>query len=196
MSQRTILAVGLAMLLFAAGASAQTSNVPTITLNAAVQESITVNLSGNLLTWSNLDPTAALALNPPDGGTTIDATTRWTLRPGRTQLRLYAFFASPVALASTTGGAGSMDIPASAFEVSSTSAFNGNVLMPVTQAVAGVPVPGASLILSEEAITGTNRNGVWNDTLSFNINLSSAAMQQLPADDYAGTLNIMAEATP
>ena len=89
-----------------------------------------------------------------------------------------------------------MDIPASAFEVSSTSAFNGNVLLPVTQAVAGVPVPGASLILNEETITGTNRNGVWNDTLSFNINLSSAAMQQLPADDYVGTLNVMAQATP
>jgi hypothetical protein len=196
MNQRKISAISLFVFALAVIGSAQTSNVPTITLNATVQESLTVTLSGNLLTWSNLDPTAALALNPPDGGTTILATTTWTLRPGRTQLRLYAFFASPVALASVTGGPGAVDIPASAFEVSSTSVFNSNVLTPVTQAVAGVPVPGASLILNEEMITGTNRNGTWSDTLSFNINMSSAAMQQLPADDYVGTLSIMAEATP
>src|SRR4051812_24178135 len=85
MHQRNILAVALVLLLVA-GASAQTSNIPTITLNASVQESLTVTLSGNLVTWSNLDPTAALALNPPDGATTITTTTEWTLRPGRTQL--------------------------------------------------------------------------------------------------------------
>jgi hypothetical protein len=170
---------------------AQNSNTATITLNAAVAESITVGLSGNTQTWASLTPGSAT--NAGSGPITV--TTNWVLLPGRTQLRLYAFFGSTVALASVSGGAGSVDIPTSAFQINSASL---GALTTVNQdnTAASIGVAGSSLILRTTAITGVNKNGSSSDALSFNIDLSSLAMQQLPADTYQGTLNIMAQATP
>jgi hypothetical protein len=170
---------------------AQNSNVAQITLNAAVAESITVGLSGNTQTWASLTPGAAA--NAGSGAITV--TTNWVLRPGRTQVRLYAFFASTVALASQTGGAGSVDIPTSAFQINSANLGAATTVNQDNSGV-GIGVAGSSLILRTTAITGLNRNGSSNDALTFNIDLSSAAMQQLPADTYQGTLNIQAQATP
>jgi hypothetical protein len=183
--------LGAVMMAASLSSYAQNSNTATITLNAAVAESITVGLSGNTQTWASLTPGAAT--NAGSGPITV--TTNWVLLPGRTQLRLYAFFASTLALASQTGGPGSVDIPSSAFQINSA---NLGAFTTVNQdnTASSIGVAGSSLILRTTAITGANKNGSSSDALSFNIDLSSLAMQQLPADTYQGTLNIMAQATP
>jgi hypothetical protein len=177
--------------------NAQTnSNVANVTLNAAVTESLTVALAGG--TTQNW--TGANALTPGNAvnasaSAAVTATTTWVLQPGRTSVRLFAFFPSTTALtAATPVGSGGVNIPTSAFEVR----VGAGAFTPVTQdnSASGVGVAGSSLVLQTTAITGANKNGNTNASLTFNINLSSAPMQLLPADTYTGTLSIMAQATP
>jgi hypothetical protein len=175
--------------------NAQTnSNVANVTLNAAVTESLTVALAGG--TTQNW--TGANALTPGNAvnasaSAAVTATTTWVLQPGRTSVRLFAFFPSTTALtAATPPASGGVNIPTSAFEIQ----VGAGAFTPVTQNNAGFGVAGSSLLLQTTAITGANKNGNTNASLTFNINLSSVPMQQLPADTYTGTLSIQAQATP
>jgi hypothetical protein len=66
---------------------------------------------------------------------------------------------------------------------------------PVSVTTTWILKPGRTAV-GLYAITGVNKNSSRIDTLTFNLNLSSAAMQQLPADDYVGTMTLQAQATP
>ena len=183
------------------GNAATNSNTATVTLNAAVSESLTISLGGaTTQTWTGASAlTPGNATNAPSTGATTVNTT-WVLQPGRTAVKLYAFFASSAtALASATPAAsGGVDIPTSAFEITATGTGATAGTNPVTQTTAGVGGANASLLLQSTNITGANKVNTTGlaASLTFNINLSSAAMQQLPADTYSGTLSIMAQATP
>lgn len=177
-----ISAVILAMTVMASLASAQiNSGAQPIALNATLAESLTVSLSANAVNFT-LSPGAA---NNP-GSTNITATTAWVLKPGRTAVGVYAYFASSAA--ALTDGAGD-NIPSSAFFISD----NGGALTALTNTVA-FGGANAGLQLSNVAITGANKNSSRTDVMAFNINLTT--LPQLPANAYTGTLNIQAQATP
>src|SRR5260370_33644701 len=98
----------LAMTFAASMASAQlNSGAQTIALNANLTESLTLNLSANAV---NFTLSAGSAANP--GSTNITATTAWTLKPRRTAVGAYAYFATTAAALTTGVGA---TIPSSAF---------------------------------------------------------------------------------
>jgi hypothetical protein len=165
-----------------ASAQALNSGAQTIALNAVLNESLTLNLSANAV---NFALTAGSAANA--GSTNITATTSWTLKPGRTAVGVYAYFAS--AAAALTDGTN--NIPSSAFFISD----NGGAS---TALINTVPFGGAlaGYQMANVAITGANRSASHADVMAFNINLTGGTLPQLPASTYAGTLNIQAQATP
>lgn len=165
-------------------AQALNSGPQNIAVTATLAESLSLNLSGNAVSF-NL--TAGSANNP--GSTGITATTTWTLKPSRTAVKVYAYFAA--AATALTDGSGN-NIPSSAFFISDNAG-------PSAALVNTVPFGGAlaGLQLSNTAITAANRSSSHNDAMTFNINLT--ALPQLPANPspgYQGTLSIQAQATP
>jgi len=176
--------LSLLLLGMAVAASAQNSNVANVSMSASLSESLTVSLSGASV---NFTLTQGSASNP--GNTTISATTDWVLKPGRTGLKLYAYFDSSSMALAHQDAANTSDIPSSAVEVG----VNGGALTPVSSTVV-FGAANAGMQLFNQSITGANKTGSRTDTLAFNINLGSLAT--LPADTYNGTLHIQAQATP
>ncbi len=174
-----VLYTALLLLLSAVIANAQVLNsgVQTITLNANLTESISVNLSSNSVSFTL---TAGSATN--NGSTGVTATTNWISKPGR-NLSVYAYFASSTSALSD--GAGN-NIPSSDFLISD----NGGAFAALTNSVA-FGGAAAGLQLYTVKITGTTKNGNHVDNMLFNIDLST--LPQLPAGTYAGTLNIQAQ---
>ena len=176
-------ALGLALATTMVSAQALNSGAQTITLNATLAESLTLSLSGNSVSFPL---TAGSAANP--GSTNITATTTWVLKPGRTAVGVYAYFAN--AGAALTDGAGD-NIPSSAFLI----ADNAGPSTALTSTVAFGAANGG-LQLANVAITGANKSATRTDVMAFNINLTGGTLPQLPANAYSGTLNIQAQATP
>jgi len=176
-------ALGLALATTMASAQALNSGAQAITLNATLAESLTLSLSANAVNFTLAAGSAANA-----GSTNITATTTWVLKPGRTAVGVYAYFAS--AAAALTDGGGN-NIPSSAFFIADNAG-------PSTALVNTVPFGGAlaGLQLANVAITGANKNSNRTDLMAFNINLTGGTLPQLPANTYTGTLNIQAQATP
>jgi len=157
------------------------SGAQPIALNATLGESLTLSLSANAV---NFTLTSGSANNA--GSTNITATTTWVLKPSRTAVGVYAYFAA--AATALTDGSGD-NIPSSAFTI----ADNAGAPAPLVNTV---PFGGAlaGLQLANVAITNANRAGNRTDNMAYNINLT--ALGQLPAGTYTGTLNIQAQATP
>ena len=173
--------MALAVLVLAAGAHAQVVNsgASTISLNAVLNDSITVSLSSHAV---NFTLTQGSGSNP--GSTSITATTTWLLRPNVGSLKLYASFASSTS--ALTDGAGN-NIPSADFQISD----NGGAFNALTNTV---PFGGANagLQLSSTPILGNNKSGSRTDNMNFNINL--VPLPNLPAGTYTGTLTIQAQA--
>lgn len=178
-----VIALGMAFATTMATAQAINSGAQTIALNATLAESLTLSLSANAVNFTLAAGSAANA-----GSTNITATTSWVLKPGRTAVGVYAYFAS--AASALTDGAGD-NIPSSAFFI----ADNAGASTALTNTVA-FGGANAGLQLANVAITGANKNSSRTDVMAFNINLSGGTLPQLPAATYTGTLNIQAQATP
>jgi hypothetical protein len=165
-------------------ASAQVINsgAQTIALNATLNESLTLSLSASAV---NFNLTAGSATNA--GSTNITATTSWVLKPSRTAVKVYAYFANSAAALTD----GTNNIPSSAFFI----ADNAGPSNALTNTVAFGAANGG-LQLANVAITGANRTGNRTDAMAFNINLTGGTLPQLPASTYTGTLSIQAQATP
>lgn len=165
----------------ATGSAAQVLNsaAKPISLQAVLNDSVTVQLSGNAV---NFNLTAGSANNP--GSTSITATTIWTLKPSIGAVTTYAFFSS--SSAALSDGAGD-NIPSADFQISD----NGGAYRALTT---NTPFGGANagLRLSSTAVLGNNRTSSHTDVMTFNINLS--ALPNLPANTYTGTLTIQAQA--
>lgn len=175
--------VVVAMTFAASIASAQlNSAAQPIQLNANLAESLSVALSNSTVNFNLVAGSAANA-----GSTNVTATTSWVLAPGRTAVKVYAYFANSAA--ALTDGAAGDNIPSADFTIS----VGGGAATALTNSVA-FGGPNAGLQLSNTAITTLNRNSNHADVMAFNINLSS--LPQLPANTYTGTLNIQAQATP
>lgn len=173
-----MLACLLAMAHVTMHAQSLSSGAQTISLAATLDESISINLSANSVSF-NLS--SGSASNPGNQGVT--ATTSWISKPGR-NVTTYIYFTS--ATTALTDGAGN-NIPSSSFEVSD----NGGGLLPLTNTVV-FGGAGAGRQLTSTKITGQNKTGSHTDSMLFNINLS--ALPQLPAGTYAGTVTLRAEA--
>ena len=187
---RTAVAV-LAITFGASMASAQlNSGAQTIALNATLAESLTLSLSANTVNF-----TLTAGSNTNAGTTGVTATTKWVLKPGRTAVGVYAYFASSTA--ALTGTASGVNIPSSAFSIADTGAGSGGAGN--SGALTNTVVFGAGnagLQLANVGITGANKNASRTDAMTFNIDLSTGTLPQIPADTYTGTLNIQAQATP
>lgn len=177
------IALGLALATTIASAQAINSGAQTIALNATLAESLTLSLSANSVNFTLAAGSAANA-----GSTNITATTAWVLKPGRTAVGVYAYFAN--AAAALTDGAGN-NIPSSAFFI----ADNAGPSTALTSTVAFGAANGGTQ-LANVAITGANKTSSRTDVMAFNINLTGGTLPQLPAATYTGTLNIQAQATP
>jgi hypothetical protein len=165
-------------------ASAQlSSGAQGVTVTASLPESLTLSLSA---TTVNFPLTAGNAANA--GSANVTASTKWVLKPGRSAVSVYAYFAS--AAAALTDGAGN-NIPSSAFSISDNSAT-------AAPLVNTVPFGGglAGLQLEDVAITGSNRNSSVTDNMAFSIDLTGGSLPQLPAGNYSGVLYVQAQATP
>jgi hypothetical protein len=190
-----IIAAGLfvATIPQAAKAQAITSTVGTVVLNATLPESLSVNVAtGGTVSFTLAANTAANA-----GSTTSTVLTSWVLKPGRTQVTVWAWV--PNGVAALSDGAGD-NIPASAVSAAATgSGSAGGALNTVTSGGAGVPAfvtPAAAtgVQIGSVAITGLNKASNTTTTLTWNIN--TTGIPQLPANAYTGTVNIQAQATP
>ena len=169
------------------------SNVGTVTLNATLAESLTVNVTGGAIVNFNL--AANTAANP--GSTTSTIQTAWVVNTGRNKVTVWAWVANGAS--ALTDGAGD-NIPANA--VTATAAGSGSAggaLNTVASGGAGVPAfvtPAAAtgVQIGNVAITNANRASNTTTTLTWNIN--TTGVPQLPAATYTGTVNIQAQATP
>ena len=172
------------MLAFAALAShseaqVRNSGASTITLQAVLNDSLTLSLSSSAV---NFTLTPGTASNP--GSIGITATTAWALKPSVGSVKVYAFFANSAT--ALTDGAGH-NIPSADFQISNNAG-------PLTALTTTGPFGGANagMLLSTTRILGNNRSGSHKDLMNFNINLTT--LPSLPAATYTGTLTIQAQA--
>jgi len=159
------------------------SNTATVALTATLGESLTISATPNAVSFALVQGGAAAGSAP------VAITTTWLLLPTRANLVLDGYFAS--AAAALTDGATTPDnIP--------TSAVLGKVTTgtPTTftafTGTAALGPAGAGLTLFTLPLTITNRAGTRTDNLNLEINL--AALPQLPAGSYTGTLTLQAQA--
>jgi hypothetical protein len=156
-------------------------------------ESLIVNVTGGSAVNFTLAPNTAVNA----GSTTSTIQTAWVLKPGRTQVTIWAWVANGAA--ALTDGAGD-NIPASAVSAAASgSGSAGGALNTVASGGAGVPAfitPAAAtgVQIGQVRITGVNKNGSTTTTLTWNIN--TTGVPQLPAATYTGTVNIQAQAVP
>jgi hypothetical protein len=193
-----LLVTGLVSL---ASAAVLNSNQQSVTLTATAQESLTVALTGTSVTWAAVVPGADFNNASNQGSGTVGVTTTWRLAAGRNSVKVYAFFTSAPSALVHGDPLNTVNIPSSAVmakggDLGSYTAVTG--VPPAGLTGAAIPASGATATVRSIVVTAANKNS--SDTLStplsFALDLSSAAMQQLPSDTYTGTLYIQAQATP
>jgi sarcosine oxidase gamma subunit len=163
------------------------SNIATVALNATLNESLTVAVTAGTSINFTLAPNTAAN----NGSGTSTVVTSWSLKPGRTNIAVWAYFTSAAAALNPVTAGNTVTIPSSAvkIQVNGAGAFNpcSNV-SPFNAAASGLQIGATS-------ITGnTNINGTRTDTLAYQID--TTVVPQLPADSYTGVLNIQAQTTP
>jgi len=164
-------------------AQALNSNTATVTLNATLNESLTV-----AATPSNVNFTL-LSGGTATGSAPVAMTTSWILKNSRTTVTLVGYFASATA-ALSDGATTPTNIPTS--EVLGQVTTGAPTSFTAFTQTAALGPAGAGLTLFTQAISNTNRASSRNDNLNLEINLTS--QPQLPAGSYTGTLNLQAQA--
>lgn len=194
----------LAMLALASNSlAAQTnSNTQVVTLTATVEESLSISIDNASIAWSAGTGNALVPGNATNlGDSAVTVTTTWLLAPGRTAVKLWGYFGSSTAALVRQDPDNTVDIPSAAIQIrcTGTGCATGGTFQPVSGAgPAGFGAANAALELQSTAITAGNlaNSAGLAAVLDFNIDLSSGAMQNLPADTYVGSLTIQAQATP
>lgn len=190
---KAMIVVTLAASIPRAALAQVSSNVGTITLNATLPESLSVSVTSGAAVSFTLAPNTASNA----GTTTSTIQTSWVLKPGRTQVTVWAWV--PNGTSALTDGTGD-NIPASAVTATASgSGTAGGALNTVASGGAGVPAfitPAAAtgVQIGQVGITGANKVG--NTTTTVTWNIDTTGIPQLPAASYVGTVNIQAQATP
>lgn len=177
----------VALVVGTAAAAPVNSNIGTVTLNATLNESLTVTLtSGTSINFALAPNTAG-----NNGSGTSTLTTSWSLKPGRSNIAIWAYFTSATAALNPLTAGNAVTIPSAAvkIQVNGAGAFNpcSNV-SPFNAAASGLQLGTTSIV------GNTNTTGTRTDTLGYQID--TTVVPQLPADTYTGVLNIQAQATP
>src|SRR3989442_347292 len=94
------LAIALTLATTPAAAQAVNSNTGTITINANLPESLTVNLTNPIITITLAENTAVNNSTSPAAGTSIQ--TAWVLQPGRTAVKVFVYSTLPSPLSNGT----------------------------------------------------------------------------------------------
>lgn len=152
------------------------SGASIVNLNAPLLESLTLNVSPGTVNF------ALVPNGPANGDFPVVITTSWALKKTRTNVKLYAYFSSAVAL---TDGAAD-NIP----NTSVTGNVNGGGANPFNGAT---PYGGAfGMTVFTQAIgAGTYNSNHGPDKIALTIDTTGLG---LPAATYAGVLNIQAQA--
>ena len=176
-----ILMVGFSGLAFAQAAQ----SLPVqIDLTAHLNESITVTVnSGTDIDFTLLANTAVNS-----GNLTTSVTTAWVLKPSRAAVQVWAYFGSAAAAMSGTAG-NLVTIPSSAIKIQVGGGANPFNAM---TAVSPFNAAASGLMIGSTVINGANKNSSRTDVLAYQID--TTVVPQLPADDYAGVMNIQAQA--
>jgi hypothetical protein len=183
MKLRTYLRTVAALALFSGSAAFGQLNSGQSTdlgLNADLSESLTVTLDQSTVSF-----TLTAGSESIPGSTAVNAGVAWVLDPGRTAVKLYAYFDSPTAALTNTTNS-SYVIPSSAVS----AAVSGSSIGSFTNST---PFGGLTgVVISDTPIT-TNLVGSTSSAVTLNINLSE--LTTLPAGSYTGTLHFQAQAT-
>lgn len=159
------------------------SNAPTVTLNAAKAEVLTVTINSGSTVNFDLD-----AGTVASGDASVNVTLDWAVQGNRTNLELWGAFASVNALADGNG----YFIPSSAVEgrvtTGSPTAFTA---FTATSSGGFVGAAGAALMLVSQDPSGANRTGSRTDVLELQIDQTGL---DLPAGTFSGTLTLQATA--
>jgi hypothetical protein len=172
---------------FSAAAGPANSNIATVALNATLNESLTVTVSSGTSINFTLAPNNAA--NSGSSSSTI--TTAWSLKPGRNNIAIWAYFTSATAALNPVTAGNTFTIPSSAvkIQVNGAGLFNPcSNLSPFSGAASGLQI-GTTTITGNSNVIGTR-----TDTLNYQID--TTVVPQLPADTYTGVLNIQAQTTP
>ena len=168
-------ALAVLMALAPASQAQIVSNQATVNLNAVLGESLTVIAGPGTVNF------ALLPAGVSNGSSPVAITTNWTLGPARTQVNLYAYFLTAVAL---TDGGGN-NIPSAnvrgSVNAGPFAAFTGG---------AG-PFGANSIQVFNQAIVAANQNSSRADSVGLQIDTAGLG---LPAGTYTGVLNIQAQA--
>ncbi|HKU20259.1 MAG TPA: hypothetical protein VJQ50_04535 [Terriglobales bacterium] len=170
-----------------AAAGPANSNIATVALNATLNESLTVTVtSGTSINFTLAPNTAANT-----GSSSSTVTTAWSLKPGRNNIAIWAYFTSATAALNPVTAGNTFTIPSSAvkIQVNGVGLFNPcSNLSPFNGAASGLQI-GTTTITGNSNVIGTR-----TDTLNYQID--TTVVPQLPADTYTGVLNIQAQTTP
>jgi hypothetical protein len=178
------------LLAFSAGGAAAApgnSNIATVVFNATLNESLTVMVnSGSSINFTLLPNRAA------NGGSAISSiTTSWSLKPGRNNIAIWAYFSSATAALNPVSAGNTVTIPSSAVKIQ----VNGSGTFSPCTNVSPFNAAASGLQIGTTSITGnSNTRGTRTDSLSYEID--TTVVPQLPADSYTGVLNIQAQTTP
>lgn len=164
-------------------ASLNSSTAPTVSLTATLGESLSVSITNNNVSFTLVNGTTV------NGVGTVPITTTWVLGPGRTNVKLYGFFANSAQALSD--GYSTPDYIASANVLGTVTGANSSASS-ASPFSATAPFGGASagLQLMSQAISSSNWVGNSSNTLSLQI----ATPASLPAGTYTGTLTLQAQA--
>jgi hypothetical protein len=172
---------------FSAAAGPANSNIATVALNATLNESLTVTVSSGTSINFTLAPNTAAN----NGSSSSSITTAWSLKPGRNNIAIWAYFTSATAALNPVTAGNSFTIPSSAVKIQ----VNGAGLFNPCSNVSPFNGAASGLQIGTTTITG-NRNVIGTRTDTLNYQIDTTVVPQLPADTYTGVLNIQAQATP
>ena len=169
---------------FSAAFGQITSSPPaTVALTATLGESLTLSATPSTVTFALAQGATAT------GSSAVAIHTTWLLLPTRANLIIDGYFAS--ATAALTDGDATPDLIPTSAVLGQVPTGTPTTFTAFTQTAALGPA-GAGLTLVTLPLTVLNRAGTRTDNLTLEINL--AALPQLPAGTYTGTLTLQAEA--
>jgi len=172
---------------FSAAAGPANSNIAAVALNATLNESLTVTVNSGTSINFTLAPNNAA--NSGSSSSTI--TTAWSLKPGRNNIAIWAYFTSAAAALNPVTAGNTFTIPSSAVKIQ----INGAGLFNPCSTVSPFNGAASGLQIGTTTITG-NSNVIGTRTDTLNYQIDTTVVPQLPADTYTGVLNIQAQTTP
>jgi hypothetical protein len=184
-----ILAIAIGAAVFASTSglcAANNSNASAVTLTATLPESLTIAATPSAVTFN------LVAGSTANGSVPVAITTTWVLNGSRTSVTLTGWFSSASQALAGTGSSPAYIPTSEIYGQVTTGAPTSYTAFTQTTTGSALGVSGASLVLFQSAISGTNRSFTRNDNLNLQINLTG--QPQLPADTYSGTLNLQAQA--